>query len=239
MAIPTEQELIDAKQDLDDLAEMVNGDSTTTVTTRTGGDKPTVSKALADALGSNYVEKSPAGNAVQEIDAGVRAQYFDIADASAATGYRLFRFAKTARGVAFQQMSDDASEAIGTIVWMGAGGLNANMGGGKVLSRHTIDHAGGVVQCTETPYLMAGIGLYDIQRSQAGFYSAKLTVPVKNQFKCGVTFSTAVGFFANQYTVCGQLTSANEIAWNVRHAAGSSTDFVDGIRVSIAIKDYS
>jgi hypothetical protein len=49
MPAPTVQEINDAKTDLDDLEQIVNGDATTTVTTRLGGDKPSVSKALSDA----------------------------------------------------------------------------------------------------------------------------------------------------------------------------------------------
>ena len=39
-AIPTRQELVEAKQDLDDLEEIINGGSTVTVSTRLGGNKP-------------------------------------------------------------------------------------------------------------------------------------------------------------------------------------------------------
>jgi hypothetical protein len=49
MPAPTTQEINDAKTDLDDLEQIVNGDASTTVTTRLGGNKPSVSKALSDA----------------------------------------------------------------------------------------------------------------------------------------------------------------------------------------------
>jgi hypothetical protein len=49
MPAPTVQELNDAKVDLDDLESIVNGDASTTVTTRLGGDKPSVSRALSEA----------------------------------------------------------------------------------------------------------------------------------------------------------------------------------------------
>lgn len=48
--LPTVQDLYNVKTDADDLAAMVNGGSGTTVTTRYGGTKPSVAKAVADAL---------------------------------------------------------------------------------------------------------------------------------------------------------------------------------------------
>jgi hypothetical protein len=48
--VPSVQDLSNLKQDVDDLAEIVNGSSATEVDTRYGGKKPSVSKAIADAL---------------------------------------------------------------------------------------------------------------------------------------------------------------------------------------------
>jgi hypothetical protein len=48
MRAHTVQEINDAKTDLDNLEQIVNVDASTTVTTRLGGDKPSVSRALSD-----------------------------------------------------------------------------------------------------------------------------------------------------------------------------------------------
>ncbi|GEM_PF-2901609 len=48
--LPTVQEVYDLKRDLDDAAAIVNGDASTTVPTRYGGDKPSLAKAIAQAI---------------------------------------------------------------------------------------------------------------------------------------------------------------------------------------------
>lgn len=49
------QDIYDLKRDIDDAAEIVNGDASTEVPTRYGGTKPSIAKAVADALLSHNV----------------------------------------------------------------------------------------------------------------------------------------------------------------------------------------
>jgi hypothetical protein len=66
MPAPTVQELNDAKTDLDDLEQLVNGDAATTVTTRIGGTKDSFSKAVSDAVAfrsvADYTELAAAAS---------------------------------------------------------------------------------------------------------------------------------------------------------------------------------
>lgn len=55
MAIPTQQQLEDAERDLNDLESIVNGDTSVLVATRTGGNKPSVSKIVSDALAAEIL----------------------------------------------------------------------------------------------------------------------------------------------------------------------------------------
>lgn len=47
-SLPTTVDFENAKQDLDDLAQIINGDNSAIITTRLGGEKPSVGKVLAD-----------------------------------------------------------------------------------------------------------------------------------------------------------------------------------------------
>ena len=50
MTLPTTADFNNAKRDLDDLEQIVNGDDATVVTTRIGGDKPTIDKFITEKM---------------------------------------------------------------------------------------------------------------------------------------------------------------------------------------------
>lgn len=62
-SLPTVQEVYDLKRDIDDAAELVNGDASVEVQTRYGGLKPSIAKAVSDALlNQNIVTVQPNGD---------------------------------------------------------------------------------------------------------------------------------------------------------------------------------
>ena len=185
----------------------------------------------------------------QDLGALLRVTNLEIHNGAAATDKKTARWVKVGSGIQLEIL-DDSGAVIEKGPYLGSSS-SIPLGRGKTLSHSSVQHAGGRLLCgSDSQTVIGGSNIESVSRSQTGFYSAKLSIPLRDPNKAACTVNNHSAIYGLQLTSNWWIVSESEVGFNVKTSFAAqqgdpkSDDwqpdyYIDGTTVHLQVFDYS